>query len=105
MLIKYVHIYVTWRLSFFQAICSQGCYNNGTCTSPGNCTCTKGWRGHNCSAGNSFYYHNLIFTYSTLDYICIWVNWKNVNLKKRVGIEEHKILIVKKWIPKQDEHR
>ena len=36
----------------FIAYCSQGCYNGGTCTSPGICTCADGWKGADCREGN-----------------------------------------------------
>jgi len=33
------------------ALCHQGCYNGGTCTLPGTCTCAFGWSGENCTTG------------------------------------------------------
>jgi len=66
----HIHVYVTMKLFlFFLAICSQECYNGGTCTSPGNCTCVKGWQGHDCRTGNYFYKSDVVFTYRALDYI------------------------------------
>ena len=35
----------------YLAQCTGGCQNGGTCTSPGVCTCTPGWTGANCEAG------------------------------------------------------
>jgi len=34
--------------SAYTAICSQGCFNSGTCIRPGVCSCTTGWTGYNC---------------------------------------------------------
>ena len=33
------------------AYCPQGCYNGGTCTQPGVCTCSVGLTGSDCSTG------------------------------------------------------
>ena len=30
------------------AVCSQGCYNGGTCIRPSVCRCRTGWTGSNC---------------------------------------------------------
>ena len=35
----------------FIAHCPQGCFNGGTCTSPGRCTCATGWTGSDCRNG------------------------------------------------------
>ena len=32
------------------AICNQGCHN-GSCTSPGVCSCNSGWTGNTCNTG------------------------------------------------------
>ena len=37
------------------AVCTQGCYNGGTCTSPGRCSCATGWTGSNCRTGTHLY--------------------------------------------------
>ena len=33
------------------AICSGGCLNGGTCSTPGVCTCALGWTSNNCEQG------------------------------------------------------
>ena len=33
---------------FFAAICTPECQNAGTCSSPGQCTCTSEWKGNRC---------------------------------------------------------
>lgn len=35
-------------LSLCSAVCNQTCLNGGLCTSPGVCTCRKGYRGASC---------------------------------------------------------
>ena len=45
----------------YLAICSQGCFNNGVCNSPGNCVCATGWTGRDCRTGIHMY---LYFTVS-----------------------------------------
>jgi len=31
------------------AHCPDGCFNGGICNSPGNCTCSGGWTGNDCT--------------------------------------------------------
>ena len=33
------------------AVCSSGCYNGGSCTSPNKCSCTPQWTGLTCTTG------------------------------------------------------
>ena len=33
------------------AVCPQGCYNGGSCVSPGRCSCAPGWSGDDCKTG------------------------------------------------------
>ena len=44
-------IYIFFFIYLILAACSQGCYNGGTCTSPGVCTCPSGWGGDDCTRG------------------------------------------------------
>ena len=50
------------------AVCSPSCQNGGTCTSPGSCTCTRGWTGtscENCKPTNDYnIYIPIIHTYN-----------------------------------------
>ena len=50
------------------AVCSPSCQNGGTCTSPGRCTCTRGWTGtscENCKPANNYNtYTCVIHTYN-----------------------------------------
>ena len=41
-----VHVYF-----FILVECEQDCYNGGTCTPPGICTCENGWTGKDCNTG------------------------------------------------------
>ena len=58
----YIHIILqffhTAIISFVYstvALCTQGCYNGGTCTSPEMCSCSAGWTGNDCRTGNSVF--------------------------------------------------
>ena len=33
------------------AVCTPECQNDGTCSSPGVCTCAPGWEGNRCTVG------------------------------------------------------
>ncbi len=33
------------------AVCPGGCYNGGTCTAPGRCSCPARWTGTQCGTG------------------------------------------------------
>ena len=43
------------------AICSQGCYNGGTCFAPGRCACTSGWTGTDCRSGKCWMLHAIMY--------------------------------------------
>jgi len=49
---------------FILAICHQHCYNGGTCTSPGMCTCASGWGGGDCRQGMNKVEFNGVFVVS-----------------------------------------
>ena len=65
--IEHTHV-LLFALSLI-AICTGGCLNGGTCSSPGVCTCAPGWTGSNCEQGTySIYYNSSQSTpYFTID--------------------------------------
>jgi len=46
-----MYTFWVWYVQSTVAVCSQGCYNGGTCVSPGRCSCATGWTGYNCKTG------------------------------------------------------
>ena len=50
----FVHTHTTLNLIQYiphTAVCTPGCQNGGTCTSPGVCVCAAGWDDDRCSTG------------------------------------------------------
>ena len=45
------------------AICSGGCFNEGSCTFPEVCTCTPGWTGNNCEIGEKWCWYEWYLPY------------------------------------------